>query len=212
MNSQYPPIHLFDDVADEAEFEALFELQALTNPRLLNQAGDLNLLPAEEIPFGIPGCSYAVAPFVHVNPDGTRFGDGSFGVLYLGDSLDTAIKEVAYHQGRYFRGVHNLKFDRIVFRGLLCSFNGDSLLDGTVEPLGNPIYDPDDYSTSQALGRALRKRKEHGLQYHSVRAEGATCWGLFTPRHVQSVVQKKHYEFVWDGESISSINALSRLR
>ena len=37
--SKYPPISLFDDVADSDEFEALYELQALTNPRLLNAAG-----------------------------------------------------------------------------------------------------------------------------------------------------------------------------
>ena len=34
VNSHYPPIALFDDVADASEFDALFALQALTNPRL----------------------------------------------------------------------------------------------------------------------------------------------------------------------------------
>lgn len=56
------PISVFDDVAYADEFEALYALQALTNPRLQNEAGNLNFIPTDEIPFGIPGCFYAVAP------------------------------------------------------------------------------------------------------------------------------------------------------
>jgi hypothetical protein len=33
VNSKFPPIALFDDVANADEFEVLFEIQALTNPR-----------------------------------------------------------------------------------------------------------------------------------------------------------------------------------
>lgn len=69
VNSKFPPIHLFDDVADAEDFDALYQLQALTNPRLQNEVGRLELIAREEIPFGIPGCSYATAPFTHVNPE-----------------------------------------------------------------------------------------------------------------------------------------------
>src|SRR5699024_3432383 len=82
VNSKFPPIHLFDDVANADEFELLYELQARTNPRLLNEAGCLELIPKKDIPFGIPGCSYAIAPFTHINPNGSRFSAGQYGVLY----------------------------------------------------------------------------------------------------------------------------------
>lgn len=117
INSRFPPISLFDDVADEDEFDALYELQTLTNPRLQTELGNLNLIRKAEIPFGIPGCSYATGPFTHVNPEGSRFSDGQYGVLYMGESIDTAIAEVAYHQSRYWQGVHGLDYDRLVFRG-----------------------------------------------------------------------------------------------
>ncbi|CAK8738353.1 hypothetical protein SODG_002040 [Sodalis praecaptivus] len=42
INSKYPPVSLFDDVADEHEFNALHALQALTNPRLIDQDAILN--------------------------------------------------------------------------------------------------------------------------------------------------------------------------
>ncbi len=89
VNSKFPPIAMFDDVADADEFEVLYEIQALTNPRLKNEVVQLELIARSEIPFGIAGCSYATAPFTHVNPAGSRFSDGSFGVLYLADTVDT---------------------------------------------------------------------------------------------------------------------------
>ena len=91
VNSKFPPIALFDDVANPEEFEALYQIQALTNPRLQNEVGRIELIPRSEIPFGVPGCSYATAPFTHVNPEGSRFSNGSFGVLYLAATMEAAL-------------------------------------------------------------------------------------------------------------------------
>lgn len=208
INSKYPPISLFDDVADESEFESLFELQALTNPRLKAETGNLSLLPAAEIPFGIAGCSYAVAPFTHVNPDGSRFSDGRFGVLYLADSVQTAISEVAYHQEKYWRNVQGLAYERFVFRALSCEFADVNLYDLTRLPLSNAIYDKNDYKSARQLGIALREQQAAGVQYYSVRRAGATCWGLFSPQYVRQIVQSAHYEMIWQGDGISAINQI----
>lgn len=131
VNSKFPPIALFDDVADAADFEVLYQLQAMTNPRLQNELGQLELIPRDEIPFGIPGCSYATAPFAYVNPTGSRFSNGSFGVLYLADSMDTAIAEVRHHQERYWSNVPDLNYECFVFRGLTCSFTDAGIRDAT---------------------------------------------------------------------------------
>lgn len=211
INSKFPPIALFDDVADAEEFELLYKLQSLTNPRLQTEAGELNLVAPEHIPFGIPGCSFAVAPFTHINPNGSRFSDGLFGVLYIADRMETALAEVRYHQERYWGSVEGLNYERFVFRGLACRFRADEVCDATTLPLTHSIYHPNDYSDSRALGIALRTQGTAAVQYHSVRAEEAMCWGLFTPRPVQSIVQSAHFEFVWDGQAISSINKLVAL-
>lgn len=210
LNSKFPPISLFDDVANADEFQALYELQALTNPRLRNEAGHLNLIPAESIPFGIPGCSYAVAPFTHMNPDGSRFSDGSFGVLYLGDSMDTALTEVQYHQERYWCNVPELSYERFVFRGLACEFDEAGIVDGLPLPRTHAIYSPDNYGASRQFGLALKKNGTPGLRYHSVRACAATCWALLTPRPVISMVQTAHFEMIWSG-AIISVNQISSI-
>ncbi|MGP9635000.1 RES family NAD+ phosphorylase [Halomonas sp. AOP43-A1-21] len=208
INSKFPPIDLFDDVADEDEFAALHALQALTNPRLQNQVGNLALLPVKEIPFGIRGCSYAVAPFTHVNPSGSRFSDGGFGVLYVADNLATAIAEVKYHQQIYWAKVAGLHFERFVFRGLKCAFNERGCRDATVLKRSNPIYAPSDYRTSRVLGWSVREAQAGGLRYHSVREPEATCWALMTPRQVSDVVQTTHLEMIWNG-SVAQVNQLS---
>lgn len=208
INSKYPPQSVFDDVADVDEFDALFALQALTNPRLQAQAGNLSLLPRTEIPFGIAGCSYAVAPFTHVNPAGSRFSDGRFGVLYLADSVQTAISEVAYHQGRYWAKVPGLAYERFVFRALGCQFADVSLADLTVLTPEHAVYAKEDYSAARALGIRLREQGSAGVQYYSVRNSGAVCWGLFSPQYVRQIVQCGHYEMIWQNGSISAINQI----
>nr|WP_298412222.1 RES family NAD+ phosphorylase [uncultured Halomonas sp.] len=208
VNSKFPPVSLFDDVADSEEFETLYALQALTNPRLQHEVGNLAPLPLDEIPFSIQGCSYAVAPFTHINPDGSRFSDGSFGVLYLADSLDTAIAEVKYHQQRYWSRVSGLHYDRFVFRGLKGNFEEAGLRDAKSLPSDHPIHHPDDYRESRLLGSGVRKQQDNGIRYHSVRQPGATCWALMTPRCVTSIIQTAHLEMIWNG-SITDINWLT---
>jgi len=212
ISSKYPPINLFDDVADNSEFELLFELQAMTNPRIQNEIGNLNLLPVSERPFGIPGCSYAMAPFTHINPDGSRFSDGDRGMLYIADSMDTALMEVTHHQISYWQKVEGLRYDRLVLRGLFCDFSADPLADAKVLPPAHAIYNPDDYSAARALGAKLRSEGMAGIQYLSVRNPGATCWGLFTPRTIHSVQQTAHYEMIWNGETLSQINKIETAR
>jgi hypothetical protein len=208
VNSKFPPIELFSDVADAAEFEALYRIQALTNPRLLNEVGRIELIPLADIPFGIAGCSYAVAPFTHVNPAGSRFSSGEFGVLYLADTVDTAIAEVRHHQQLYWSRVAALKYERFVFRCLSCNFSEEGSADATSVPPTDPVYAPDDYSQSHVLGNAAKRAGIAGLRYHSVRSPGNHCWALLTPRHVTSVVQSAHYEMIWSGE-VTGVNQIS---
>lgn len=208
VNSKFPPIALFDDVADADEFEVLYQIQALTNPRLQNEVGHLELIPRGEIPFGIPGCSYATAPFTHVNPAGSRFSDGSFGVLYLAGSMETALAEVQHHQSLYWSKVQSLNYERFVFRGLSCSFVDVDMKDAASIPMTDPIYAPDDYAHSHRLGRSVKNAGVPGLRYNSVRTHGSYCWALITPRPVSSIIQTAHYEMIWNGQ-ITSINKIS---
>ncbi|MDI3273317.1 RES family NAD+ phosphorylase [Pseudomonas sp. AL03] len=208
VNSKFPPIAMFDDVADADEFEVLYQIQALTNPRLKNEVGHLELIPRDQIPFGIPGCSYATAPFTHVNPAGSRFSDGSFGVLYLADSMETALAEVRHHQSLYWSNVPSLNYERFVFRGLSCSFVDVAMKDAAAIAMTDPVYAPDDYTHSRHLGKSIKKAGCPGIRYNSVRMQGSYCWALMTPRPVLSIIQAAHYEMIWNGQ-VTSVSEIS---
>ncbi len=210
VNSKFPPISLFDDVANADEFELLYALQARTNPRLQNEVGQLEFIPLKDIPFGIVGCSYATAPFTHVNPHGSRFSAGHFGVLYIADTIATAIAEVKYHQQRYWEKVEQLNFERFVLRGLRITFKQAGMQDLTGLPPNHPIYHATDYSSAQALGQRAHEQQHIGFKYHSVRHAHHHCWALFTPKTITACIQSAHYEMIWDGEEITSVNKLSR--
>ena len=175
VNSKFPPIALFEDVANAEDFEVLYQVQAITNPRILNELGRLELIPRAEIPFGITGCSYATAPFTHVNPEGSRFSDGRFGVLYVADDIDTAVAEVSHHQTRYWSKVPELRFERFVFRGLSCKFTEAGMRDACGVAMNDPIYSSDDYSAAHSLGFEAKCAGCTGLRYNPVRAPGQTC-------------------------------------
>lgn len=212
VNSRFPPISLFEDVANPEEFDALYRLQALTNPRIQTEVGNLELVRREEIPFGISGCSYATAPFTHVNPEGSRFSDGSYGILYIAENSETALLEVEYHQRKYWAGVHGLHYDRFVFRNLKVSFGNAGFIDASSLAPDHPIYDADSYQASRELGQKLKKSGVPGLCYHSVRNPGNLCWGTYTPSVVTGIIQTSHYEMVWSGQDISSVSRLETLR
>jgi hypothetical protein len=88
--SRLPTIHLFERVADPADWDALYKLESMTNPRLREQVGELSLVPVVDRVSG-PNASVVMAPFTHLSPQGTRFTDGHFGAYYAAESVDTAI-------------------------------------------------------------------------------------------------------------------------
>ena len=76
--SQFPPINIFEKIVDPEQLEAAWYLESLTNDRLREQAGDLNLVPDEDRVSG-RGSSIVMAAFTHIGRE-SRFSDGSFGV------------------------------------------------------------------------------------------------------------------------------------
>src|SRR3569833_966097 len=95
--SRYPPIQLYERLTnDHAVWDALIELEQRTNPRVRDEVGNISLVAPEDRITG-PGASYVMASFTHLNPKGSRFSDGSYGVYYAASTLETAIAETVFH-------------------------------------------------------------------------------------------------------------------
>ncbi len=205
IRSIFPPIDLFEDIADPSDWEALASAEAKTNPRIWEHLGRLDLVPPERRASG-PGASYLMAPFVHVSHDRPgRFTDGSYGVFSVADSEEVSIREVAHHHARFMAGTQEAPGWTSQFRMLVTRLDLD-LHD--LRPLPD-CHDPESYAAPQALGRQLRNAGSNGVLYSSVRSPGGACAGLFWPDLAPAPVQADHYDFHWDGARVDRIRNCS---
>ncbi len=201
--SRYPPIDLFERVdADPAVWDALIAAEMLTNPRIRDEVGEIALVPPEERVSG-PGASYVMASFTHLNPKGSRFSDGSYGVYYAASGLATALTETIHHFERYARdsgdGIRDADM-RVVVGRIDQTFHDIASLP---EPARAAVLDPDDYGASRSLGRHLREAGSNGVVYPSVRHPSGRCVGAFRPSAVRPPVQERHIRYHYDGRRVS---------
>lgn len=212
VSSRFPPVGVFDDVADPADLEAVFWVEGLTNPRLRQELGRLNLVPPDERLAG-PGTSPIMAAFTHLNPNGSRFSDGSFGVYYAGRTQDTAIAETVYHTERWARESQDppTAFTMRVYIGELRERPYHELRGepGTYAAWLDP--DPAAYGPAQQLGQTLRNAGSWGILYPSVRDAGGECAAVFRPSALGPVHQSTHLAYVWNGTAVEDVIELRSL-
>ncbi|MDT8999021.1 RES family NAD+ phosphorylase [Paucibacter sp. APW11] len=201
--SRFPPVSLFEAVADPADLDIVFAIEALGNPRLRDAVGELSLVPQQERISG-PGCSAIMAAFTHLNPEGSRFSDGSFGVYYAAAALETAVAEVSHHRARFLARTQepaieiDMRCYRVTVAADLIELRGRH--DGDFAPL----YAPDSYAASQALAVQLRATACMGIAFDSVRHAGGQCVALFTPRATEPPArQAEHVSLHWNGERMT---------
>lgn len=201
--SVYPPINLFERVSpNPAVWEALIELEKLINPGLRDEAGEIRLVPPERRVSG-PNASWVMAPFTHVNPSGSRFSDGTYGVYYAAKDLETAIRETAYHFARFASDSDDGP-RREGMRVLLGSVRHDlDDVNSLDDALKSAVLDKDSYVASRSLGRSRRENGSDGLAYPSVRHNGGQCIAAFWPDVVSIPFQERHLQYEWDGRRVS---------
>jgi hypothetical protein len=208
IRSRFPPIDLFEDIADPADWPLLLAAEAKTNPRVAETIGNLDLVPpARRI--GGDGASWVMAPFVHVSPDRpSRFADGSFGAYYAGDRFEVAVFETAHHHGRFMAATAEPPGWTSDFRELVGSLDA-RLHDLRGDHRFADCLDPDDYAPAQALARRLRAAGSDGIVYPSVRFPDGHCAAGFWPNVVGIPVQGRHLSYHWDGTVVDLIKDLS---
>ena len=205
--SRYPTVGLYDAIADPADLDFVFAIEALANPRLRDQLGELQLVPAGERVSG-PGATPVMAAFTHLNPEGSRFSDGSYGVYYAAHSLATAVAEVSHHRSVFLRRTDEPAIDldqRLITANVEAELHdlGKAGADASAASRFACALDPDDYGPPQRLGRALREAGSWGLRYPSVRDPGGECVGVFRPRALRHAKAAAHIALHWDGQRIT---------
>ena len=200
--SRFPPVGLYDRVADPADLEAVFAVENLTNPRIRQEAGDISLVPPEDRVSG-PGTTPIMSAFTHLNPEGGRFGDGTFGVYYACRSLAAAVAESRYRREQFLARTNEAPIE-LDMRTYLSDLAGD-LHDIRGRRDLVAVYDPADYSAGQALGRELKAANSYGIVYDSVRDPAGECAGVLCPPVLSPCIQGPHFGYIWDGARITTV-------
>lgn len=201
IRSLYPPIDLFEDIADPADWPLLIAAEQKTNPRLMVNLGALDLVP-EARRVGGPGASYLMSPFTHVSPDRpSRFSAGNYGVLYVADRFDTALAETMHHHARFMARTSEPAGWTSQFREIVLevAVRAHDLRD---EVAYAPALDRVDYAPAQALAAQLIAADAEGLLYPSRRADGGFCLGLFYPDLAANPRQGRHLDYHWNGRRV----------
>jgi RES domain len=198
--TRHPSVYLFDRVADEGDFEALYALESLTNERVRDEVGQIQRVPAADRIFG-PGTGPVMAAFTHVHPDGSRFSAGDYGIFYAARDRATAIAETSWHHGRFLAATQERAM-HLPMRVYHLS------VDARLHDLRagfEPEHAPDDYTAARATGARLRAAGSAGVAYRSVRHAGGQCVGLFRPRGASACLHAAILLYAWDGARFTDV-------
>ncbi len=227
INSRWPPIGLFDELADsEEEIRLLFNLEMLTNARLNIPIGRLALIPEGGIVTG-PTANQIMATFVHCHDDGGRFNDTRLGAWYASYHVNTAIEETLYHLTKRLALSEGGFPQQMQMRQLITTIN-QPLLDLHDSQTTHPqFYASDDYSGSQQFANSVRwpfskenadKTKdgeggEAGFSYDSIRDKGGMNVCVFIPKALdRPITQGRYYQYDWNAKGEVYVTKLTAVK
>jgi len=202
IRSRFPPIDIFDDIAEPADWPLLLAAEQKTNPRLMETLGAIDLLPPQRRVAG-PGASYLMAPFTQISRNRpSRFSDGRYGVLYAARQFETALMETVHHHALFMARTREVPGWTSQFREILLDITAalHDLRRGDAAVA--PALSPDDYAASQQLAAVLRAGGSDGIAYPSQRHPTGECVALFYPDRARNPIQGRHLDYHWNGSSI----------
>ena len=195
------------EIADDTDhLQAIFELDAATNDRLLANQQLLPGIGLEELVFAVPHAAVINAAFCHPHPLGSRFNGPERGVWYAAFDLRTSQAEVGFHRSVQLAEIDRFE-DSVTYDDYLADFSASfhdlRKSDDDRARRGDGSFQrylaPDSYVESQRLGEHLLERGSLGIVYPSVRHAGGTCVACFRPALVANVRRDRTYRFTWDG-------------
>jgi hypothetical protein len=201
IRTVYPPVWLFEDIADPADWDLIASAEAKTNPRVRDEIGDLALVPATRRVAG-PSASIVMGAFTHcsVTRPG-RFSQGGYGVWYAGNQFEVALMETIHHHEKFLRMTDEPACES-QFRELRADLGG-AMRD--VRGAGfDDLLARDDYGASQRFALAARDQGADGIVYPSVRWPAGEAVAVFWPDCITLPVQQaRHLLYSWDGASVT---------
>ena len=190
-----------------ADLQAIMDLDAATNDRLLALHRRLPAIGPDELVAGVPHADVINGAFCHAHPLGARFSGPDRGAWYAGFELATSQAEVAFHKSVQLAEIERFE-ESVTYDDYLADFSASF----HVLRQGRGVtghLNPRSYVQSQGLAEQLLEAGSLGLVYPSVRRAGGTCVACFRPALVANVRRDRTYRFTWDGNTQPTIRVES---
>ena len=184
---------LTDDVAD---LQALFELDAATNARLIAETRGLTGIGPDELLAGVPYAHIVNAAFCHPHPEGSRVNGPERGAWYAALDVETSQAEVAIHKRIQLAEVGWIEREVVTYDDYLADVSAN--LHDVRDDRFAAVLDPDSYEASQRLAARLLAAGSLGVVYPSVRQHDGTCLACFRPAIVTHVRRDATWRFTWE--------------
>ena len=182
---------LFDDLSDDPEdWRSAIELELTTKPSLFSSSQPIIDRPYEEALWN-DAINY---PFKHWMR--SRYSDGSFGVWYGADGIETTVYETAYHWRRGFLQDAGMTQPGIRIERRLYLVRCDAALVDLRSSVAKipALIDPQDYSLTQQIGSRLHREGHPGLLTRSARCSGEV-YPILNPALLSNPRQHCHLSY-----------------
>jgi hypothetical protein len=135
----------------------------------------------------------------------SRFSDGTFPIVYMGDAPETCLAEIIHHLGRALRETGAPKVRIHCFLLARFALAGEAL----DVRRGFPALHPrEDWASAQSFGRRAASERRSGITYRSVRRKGAENLGVLRGGFVQAGSRIKVIAMRWDGAGVVPLQGL----
>jgi hypothetical protein len=195
--SRFPSVEVYQGLVANDCFDALYEAEARTNPRLLSK----EQLLASYGGGGSPRLqNWNHAPFRYINPEGSRFFPSTQPALELANDPQTALAR-AVRRREIFLGRTNESPIGIDMRMLKTPVSG-RFADLTELPL-----DLDEQECRTAGSKVPETLA--GAAFLSPERPQALCLAVTDNSSLGATIQTVHYRFEWNGSRISKLYAFT---
>jgi hypothetical protein len=188
---------------EDQDLKTLFDLDGVTNDRLLSEHNRLPGINTRELVYGVPYYQVINATFTHAHPSGSRFNGPDRGAWYAGFELRTSLTEVIYHRTLDYREINRFD-DSVTYDDYLADFSGE-FHDLRNSSKYKDCLSPVSYERSQVLAEELLKRKSLGIVYPSVREKSGICLVCFRPALVGNVRNNTTFRLTWKGAPVPEV-------
>jgi hypothetical protein len=190
---------LFDDLTnDPAWWQLAQHVEDEVKPPLYRSPTPVIHRPFEDAMW----CNAILWPFRHWQA--SRFSNGSYGVWYGSDTVETTVHETAYHWYRGLLGDAGYERETVIAeRKVYAVACGAALLDFRAVTADHPnLLHPADYSFAQTVGARIHREGHPGLLIQSVRRHHGENVAVFNPDVLSNPRLKCQLTYRLDGGQI----------